>query len=83
MIAKLFTIRGAIFMLGAVIMGTAIVIAILPKIKPVSAMPDDSTLAYITTELNRRSAGDCVLEPIDGGWKCTTNDGKVYKVKAK
>ena len=83
MILKLFTIRGAIFMLGAVIMGTAIVIAMLPKLKPVSAMPDDSTIAYITAELDRRNVGNCVLEPIDGGWKCTTHDGKVYKVKAK
>ena len=31
----------------------------------------------------KKSVGDCVLEPIDGGWKCTTHGGKVYKVKAK
>ena len=83
MIAKLFTLRGIIFIFGVVIIGTAIVIAMLPKLKPVSAMPDASTIAYISAELDRRNVPDCVLEPIDGGWKCTTHDGKVYKVKAK
>lgn len=38
---------------------------------------------YIMEELDARSAEDCVLEPIPGGWKCTDNQGKVYKVKKK
>ena len=83
MITKLFTIRGVVFMLGAVIMGAVITITMLLKIKPAQSMPDDSTIAYITAELDRRSAGDCVLEPIKDGWKCTDKEGKVYKVKAR
>ena len=80
MTAKLFTLRGIIFIFGLVILGTAIVIAMLPKIKPVPSMPDASTIEYISSELDRRNVDSCVLEPIEGGWKCTTHDGKVYKV---
>jgi hypothetical protein len=80
MIARLFTLRGVIFMFGVVIIGTAIVIVMLPKLKPVPSMPDASTIEYISSELDRRNVDSCVLEPIDGGWKCTTQDGKVYKV---
>lgn len=83
MMARLFTLRGVIFMFGGVIIGTAIVIVMLPKLKPVPSMPDASTIEYISSELDRRNVDSCVLEPIDGGWKCTTHDGKVYKVKAK
>jgi len=83
MIARLFTFRGAVFLFGVIVLGVIIFSAMLPKIKPESAMPDDSTIAYITAELDRKSAGNCVLEPIEGGWKCTTHGGKVYKVKAK
>ena len=35
---------------------------------------------YIMKELDKRSVGDCMLEPIPGGFKCTDNEGKVYKV---
>lgn len=83
MIARLFTFRGAVFLFGVIVLGVIIFSAMLPKIQPESAMPDDSTIAYITAELDRKSAGNCVLESIEGGWKCTTHGGKVYKVKAK
>ena len=38
---------------------------------------------HIMEELDARSAEDCVLEPIPGGWKCTDRQGKVYVVKKK
>ena len=38
---------------------------------------------YIMEELNARGAGYCELEPIPGGWKCTDDQGKVYKVTKK
>ncbi len=36
---------------------------------------------HIMEKLNVRYVGDCELEPIPGGWKCTDEQGKVYKVK--
>jgi len=38
---------------------------------------------HIMEELNARYVGDCELEPIPGGWKCTDDQGKVYKVTKK
>ena len=78
-----FTIRGAIIMLGGVLLGSLAINAMLAKIKPIPIMPDDSTIEYISAELDRRNVPDCVLEPIENGWKCTAHDGKVYKVRAK
>jgi hypothetical protein len=34
-------------------------------------------------ELDAKGVGDCTLEPIPGGWKCTDDQGKVYKVTKK
>ena len=33
---------------------------------------------HILTELNKKAVGDCVVEPIIRGWKCTDNQGKIY-----
>ena len=36
---------------------------------------------WILTELNKRNVGDCTIEPIPRGWRCTDNQGKVYIIE--
>lgn len=37
---------------------------------------------YITKELKRKGARDCVLTPAEYGWRCEDmRTGKIYKVK--
>jgi hypothetical protein len=38
---------------------------------------------YLQMALKKRSAGDCIVEPTDYGWKCTDFKGRVYKVAKK
>ncbi len=35
---------------------------------------------HIMEALDAKGVGDCKLEPIFNGFKCTDNEGKVYKV---
>ena len=35
---------------------------------------------YIMQELDSRGAGDCVVEPVLLGWKCTDKAGKIYLI---
>jgi hypothetical protein len=37
-------------------------------------------IKYINNNLNKRNAPDCSLEPTFYGFKCTTNDKKVYRI---
>jgi 5-bromo-4-chloroindolyl phosphate hydrolysis protein len=37
-------------------------------------------IKYINENLNKRSVGDCAIEPTYYGWKCTARDGKVYRI---
>jgi hypothetical protein len=34
----------------------------------------------ILNELNKKNVGDCIVEPILKGWKCTDNQGKIYTI---
>lgn len=38
---------------------------------------------HIMEEFNARYVGDCELEPIPGGWKCTDDQGKIYVVQRR
>ena len=38
---------------------------------------------HIMENLNARYVGDCELEPIPGGWKCTDDQGKIYVVQRR
>ena len=35
----------------------------------------------IITELDKKNVGDCSIEPILRGWKCTDNQGKIYIIE--
>ena len=36
---------------------------------------------WILTELNKRNVGDCTIEPIPRGWRCTDSQGKTYIIE--
>lgn len=40
-----------------------------------------SELEYVQQELKKKRAGDCILESTEYGYKCTDQNGKVFKVK--
>jgi len=35
---------------------------------------------YIMQELDSRGVGDCVVEPVILGWKCTDKAGEIYLI---
>jgi hypothetical protein len=37
-------------------------------------------IKYINEALNKKSVGDCGIEPTYYGWKCTDRDGRVYRI---
>ena len=79
MIAKLFTLRGVCFLFILVVGGASLLTTAI-KARHEATYITQHEVAYIEQNLSARNVSNCVLEPIEGGWKCTTHDGKVYKV---
>lgn len=73
--------------LGVVVMATmitisAIMMAAFMPTKIASEKLSSSEFAHIDAQLKQRTAGDCVIEKVSYGWKCTEIEtGKVYKIK--
>ena len=36
---------------------------------------------FILENLNKKDVGNCILEPLKDGWKCTDKNGKIYIVR--
>jgi len=57
--------------------------AVIEAYHSVAGAMNHAEAAYVMAELDRRAAGDCIIEPTPNGWVCIQSDGKRFNVRRK